>query len=133
MFDGFEILIRHREGPDVLDARLNYPYNSSPIHTPCLLIRLRLCGSALCRVSVVDEKHVFDNGEGHYQHTTMDGDTVAITQRDPTLDELGPGPHALRKVSAPIPWSVYTVAFVELCERFFYYGTQVVCMLCNII
>lgn len=26
-----------------------------------------------------------------------------------------------------IPWRVYTVAFVELCERFSYYGTQVLC------
>lgn len=37
------------------------------------------------------------------------------------------GPTALRRVAAPIPWAVYTVAFVELCERFSYYGTQVVC------
>ena len=43
----------------------------------------------------------------------------------PTADELH-GPSALRRVAAPIPWSVYTVAFVELCERFSYYGTQVV-------
>ncbi|KAJ5222407.1 uncharacterized protein N7469_008647 [Penicillium citrinum] len=43
---------------------------------------------------------------------------------DPTADELN-GPDALRRISAPIPWSVYTVAFVELCERFSYYGTQV--------
>lgn len=37
------------------------------------------------------------------------------------------GPTALRRVAAPIPWSVYTVAFVELCERFSYYGSQIVC------
>ncbi|KAJ5436268.1 hypothetical protein N7445_007153 [Penicillium cf. griseofulvum] len=43
---------------------------------------------------------------------------------DPTSDELR-GPNALRRVSAPIPWAVYTVAFVELCERFSYYGSQV--------
>ncbi|KAJ9602128.1 hypothetical protein H2200_013488 [Cladophialophora chaetospira] len=43
----------------------------------------------------------------------------------PTQDELH-GPSALRRVAAPIPWAVYTVAFVELCERFSYYGTQVV-------
>lgn len=46
---------------------------------------------------------------------------------DPTAEELH-GPNALRRVSAPIPWAVYTVAFVELCERFSYYGTQVLCM-----
>lgn len=47
-------------------------------------------------------------------------------ERPPTEDELH-GPNKLRRVAAPIPWSVYTVAFVELCERFSYYGTQVVC------
>lgn len=50
-----------------------------------------------------------------------------IGDEDPTADELH-GPSALRRVSAPIPWAVYTVAFVELCERFSYYGTQVLCM-----
>jgi hypothetical protein len=44
----------------------------------------------------------------------------------PTEDELH-GPGKLLRVSAPIPLSVYTVAFVELVERFSYYGTQVVC------
>lgn len=33
---------------------------------------------------------------------------------------------SLRRVSGPIPWTAYTVAFVELCERFSYYGTTVV-------
>lgn len=51
-----------------------------------------------------------------------------IGDEDPTEEELH-GPNALRRVSAPIPWAVYTVAFVELCERFSYYGTQVLCML----
>jgi hypothetical protein len=46
----------------------------------------------------------------------------------PTEDELH-GPGKLLRVSAPIPWAVYTVAFVELVERFSYYGTQVVCEL----
>ena len=48
-------------------------------------------------------------------------------ERHPTPDELH-GPNALRRVAAPIPWTVYTVAFVELVERFSYYGTQIVCM-----
>ncbi|KAE8441308.1 hypothetical protein EG329_005538 [Mollisiaceae sp. DMI_Dod_QoI] len=37
----------------------------------------------------------------------------------PTEEELA----TLRRVSGQIPWSAYTVAFVELCERFSYYGT----------
>lgn len=52
---------------------------------------------------------------------------LQLGDEDPTDDELS-GPGALRRVSAPIPWAVYTVAFVELCERFSYYGTQVLCM-----
>jgi len=35
--------------------------------------------------------------------------------------------HTLRRVSGKIPWPAFTVAFVELCERFSYYGTTVVC------
>ena len=33
---------------------------------------------------------------------------------EPTLEEL----QTLRRVSGKIPWLAYTVAFVELCERF---------------
>jgi hypothetical protein len=55
-------------------------------------------------------------------------DRDGLMEREATLEELE-GPNALRRVAAPIPLSVFTVAFVELCERFSYYGTQVVCML----
>ena len=41
----------------------------------------------------------------------------------PTADELA----TLRRVADPIPWKAYTIAFVELVERFSYYGTTVVC------
>ena len=41
----------------------------------------------------------------------------------PTEEEF----HTLRRVADKIPWKVYTLAFVELCERFSYYGTTVVC------
>ncbi|RDW62563.1 hypothetical protein BP5796_10865 [Coleophoma crateriformis] len=46
-------------------------------------------------------------------------------------DELGVFPteeeyHTLRRVSDKIDWWVYTIAVVELCERFSYYGTTVV-------
>jgi len=56
----------------------------------------------------------------------------------PTADEvdLGPSPdgsaptdtelQTLRRVSDKIPWSIYTIAFIELCERFSYYGTTAV-------
>jgi POT family proton-dependent oligopeptide transporter len=40
----------------------------------------------------------------------------------PTEEEL----HTLRRVSDTIPWKAFALAFVELCERFSYYGTTVV-------
>lgn len=43
----------------------------------------------------------------------------------PTEEEL----HSLRRITGKIPWTAYTVAFVEFCERFSYYGTTAVCML----
>lgn len=33
----------------------------------------------------------------------------------------------LRRVSGKVPWASYSIAFVELCERFSYYGTAAVC------
>lgn len=41
----------------------------------------------------------------------------------PTEDEKT----GLRKVCGHVPWTAYTIAFVELCERFSYYGTTAVC------
>lgn len=40
----------------------------------------------------------------------------------PTDEELV----SLRRVSGPIPWIAFTIAFVEFCERFSYYGTTAV-------
>jgi POT family proton-dependent oligopeptide transporter len=45
----------------------------------------------------------------------------------PTEEEMA----TLRRVSGKIPWAAYTIAFVELCERFSYYGTTAVCKLCK--
>ena len=39
----------------------------------------------------------------------------------PTEEEL----RTLRRVSGKIMWSMWTIAFVELCERFSYYGSSV--------
>lgn len=41
----------------------------------------------------------------------------------PTEEELA----TLRRVSDKIPYPAFMVGFVELCERFSYYGTTVVC------
>ncbi|KAJ5480728.1 hypothetical protein N7539_006622 [Penicillium diatomitis] len=73
-------------------------------------------------VKMADEKVA----DPHRPEKSLVSDTyhLQMGDEDPTEDELS-GPSALRRVSAPIPWAVYTVAFVELCERFSYYGTQV--------
>ncbi|KAK0390147.1 hypothetical protein NLU13_3720 [Sarocladium strictum] len=39
----------------------------------------------------------------------------------PTDEEL----RTLRRVSGKIPWAMFTIAFVELCERFSYYGSSI--------
>jgi POT family proton-dependent oligopeptide transporter len=44
---------------------------------------------------------------------------------EPTPEEM----LTLRRVSGKIPWTAFTIAFVELCERFGYYGCQVLCTL----
>ena len=60
------------------------------------------------------------------------GDLIAV---DSDLDNEAPaGPNGeqyptseqvetLRRVCGKIPWLIYTIAFVEMCERFAYYGT----------
>lgn len=42
---------------------------------------------------------------------------------EPTPEEM----KTLRRVTGKIPWTAYTVTFVELCERFSWYGTTAVC------
>ncbi|KAL2810336.1 POT family-domain-containing protein [Aspergillus granulosus] len=44
-----------------------------------------------------------------------------VDSEKPTDEEL----NTLRRVSGKIPWIMWTIAFVELCERFSYYGTSV--------
>jgi len=42
---------------------------------------------------------------------------------EPTEEELA----SLRRVSGNIPYTAFWIAFIELCERFSYYGTTAVC------
>jgi hypothetical protein len=74
----------------------------------------------------VNEKHAHDVLPAYKEETASSGDEYLV-ENYPTPEELE-GETQLRRISSPIPWAVYTVAFVELCERFSYYGTQVVCM-----
>lgn len=53
-----------------------------------------------------------------YVTTTDDEDDW---EGKPTPEEL----QTLRRVSGKIPWAMFTIAFVELCERFSYYGSSI--------
>lgn len=55
-----------------------------------------------------------------------DNDGASLTKSFPTQEEF----QHLRRVPGSLNWPAYTVAFVELCERFSYYGTTIVCMCC---
>ncbi|KAL3462151.1 POT family-domain-containing protein [Aspergillus heterothallicus] len=55
----------------------------------------------------VDDSEIVSSSEDSYER--------------PTDEEL----NTLRRVSGKIPWIMWTIAFVELCERFSYYGTSV--------
>lgn len=55
-------------------------------------------------------------------------DHSTVSEKDlgrvyPTDEEL----ETLRRVPGSVPWLTFTIAFVELCERFSYYGTTAVC------
>jgi proton-dependent oligopeptide transporter, POT family len=56
---------------------------------------------------------------GHDVQSTTDSDEDWPDK--PTEEEL----RTLRRVSGKIKWSMWTIAFVELCERFSYYGSSV--------
>ena len=77
-------------------------------------------------VTTTTGQRVLVTNEKPRQSIISESYDLGAGDENPTIDELH-GPNALRRISAPIPWVVYTVAFVELCERFSYYGTQVLC------
>lgn len=53
-------------------------------------------------------------------HDTLTGPNGEIY---PTLEEQT----TLRRVHGKVSWLIYTIGFVEMCERFAYYGTTAVC------
>lgn len=67
----------------------------------------------------VIERKAEEQNQFYALHDQSDSDN----QGDfPTNEEL----QSLRRVAGRIPWKAYTLAFVELCERFSFYGTTVV-------
>ncbi|KAF8860317.1 PTR2-domain-containing protein [Acephala macrosclerotiorum] len=70
----------------------------------------------------VEAPPVVEGKATHYFADDYGSDDASNEGEYPTEEEL----HTLRRVADHIPWKVYTLAFVELCERFSYYGTTVV-------
>lgn len=68
-----------------------------------------------------DKETVFDEKA----HGNVDVDIVSndeeVFDDTPTEEDL----RTLRRVSGSIKWAMYTIAFVELCERFSYYGSSI--------
>ncbi|PGH01111.1 POT family proton-dependent oligopeptide transporter [Blastomyces parvus] len=72
-----------------------------------------------------DKGAVAGNNEksvGAAVYTSDHGSLEDINRQAPTEDEQ----QTLRRVPDKIPWLAFSIAFVELCERFSYYGTIVV-------
>ena len=78
--------------------------------------------------TLVNEKNLLSEGReqlppdinGDFKHVPVGGGEL---EEFPTEEER----RTLRRVSGAVPWTAYTVALVELCERFSYYGTTAVC------
>lgn len=68
-----------------------------------------------------DKETVFDEKAA----ANIDVDAVSndegVFDDTPTEDDM----RTLRRVSGSIKWAMYTIAFVELCERFSYYGSSI--------
>jgi POT family proton-dependent oligopeptide transporter len=65
----------------------------------------------------------FDTTNSHHVAPPVEFE-ADLEGEEPTEEDLA----TLRRVSGKIPWTAFTIAFVELCERFGYYGCQVLCM-----
>lgn len=61
--------------------------------------------------------------QGDSQGTNEAEEEDDVMKDVPTELEL----KTLRRISGDIPWQAYSIAFVELCERFSWYGTTAVC------
>lgn len=58
-------------------------------------------------------------------HSAHGAEDESLQKVYPSDEDL----RSLRRVAGALPWTTFTVAFVELCERFSYYGTTAVCKL----
>lgn len=88
----------------------------------------------IARAGLADPEHhgVHTDIPKHEARGSMDVRKTSLAHHDVELDdeEYEDRPtdeemRTLRRVSGKIMWSMWTIAFVELCERFSYYGSSV--------
>lgn len=76
---------------------------------------------------VIDEKRGLDlKGSAQASDSDEAADDILVGpngEQYPTKEEL----QTLRRTHGHVPMILYSIAFVELCERFAYYGTTQVC------
>jgi len=77
-------------------------------------------GTPLYEVGEIQALSHSDTTGSHQLEPAVEFD-ADLEGEEPTAEELV----TLRRVSGKIPWTAFTIAFVELCERFGYYGCQV--------
>lgn len=87
-------------------------------------------GGAELLAEAVDErkKSIAVEASTHQRAASL---AASNLQADGSLTEMEDAPTAedmvtLRRVPAHIPLKIFTIGFIELCERFSYYGTTVV-------
>lgn len=78
--------------------------------------------AAAAEVKGIGMPETKDGIDGTRARRDSDQLSSAETVVPPSEEELA----TLHRVPAPIPWICFTIAFVELCERFAYYGTTAV-------
>lgn len=89
---------------------------------------VELAKSGVADASIAGTRRESKVGEGNISVAGLESDESLYAKQEryedtPTEEELH-GPNALRRVSGKIPWTAWTITFVELCERFSYYGKQ---------
>jgi POT family proton-dependent oligopeptide transporter len=96
-----------------------------------------IVGAQLHAASAEEEERGVSN-EAKQSVSTHDGTLVSqsgVPIAEKNFEALGAGLedfpteedlHTLRRVSDHIPLKLFTIAFIELCERFSYYGTVIV-------
>ncbi|KAJ2973902.1 hypothetical protein NQ176_g6339 [Zarea fungicola] len=86
---------------------------------------VNLDNDAIARAGLADPEHHGIQRVDDEKHQYNDTQSITTDDNDwpdkPTPEQM----RTLRRVSGKIKWAMWTIAFVELCERFSYYGSAV--------